>query len=643
MSTATINFHQPLTPVPVLPMDAPLPLVIAPSVPSTSELAAPGPLLVPNMMLTNIVVAPRRRRRGALNKKAMKASVVPTIDPSLRIQTQRKVATTRKTKDLKIEAPVAQIPVSLWDSQKECHARTMTCFSKYLGGLNTSVMGAGKTYLSFAAALDLKLDMIVICPAPLVSLWRKKAAEAAGVTLIDCVSYRSLIGSGKVGCKHRLLTKIGTSFIPTEYFTNALRKGVLIVADEVASIKNNATSSHEAFHALSREAANLFHMSAHPWNRSRILALSATPYEKIQFTASMYQSLGLVRSSNMHIFNQQTKEYELTGMSELLATCNSIDQDTTSEITSGFYSNKKTNKWCWDLYKKVIKPVMVFSAPKPPIAAQFFAYNGYYEMPLDEVNELRIAVDMLKKALRFNDETGGIRLNANSISEVTKALQAVAKAKLKGLARVTRQKFTEDPTSKVILALEYKDHIATLCSLLADFSPKVLNGDVKDEVRQETVSSFQEANLTTRLLIVHPQVGGVGLSLDDIHGNFKRTTWYIPTYRFIDLVQTSGRTHRGTTMSDATVIGFYSKQFPGETSMMNSLLTKSNICKEVVDNADDIKFPGDFAQYVEGGGELPILPSDKPTTPSDKPTTPSAKSAPNVQLVMSNTSVVNSV
>jgi len=489
-------------------------------------------------------------------------------------------------------APVEEVvkeDLRLWDSQEECNTLSMNAFKAHPTILNTSVMGAGKTYLSLNVALELGLDVLVICPASLQRMWRRKAVTIKGINLVDVISYEKLIGY-----KHECLTRGESGYTVTSHLSSLLHQGTLVIMDEVAAIKNNKAKCHAAAHAVSSEVSRQFAVGG----RSRCYLMSATPFDKVPFSVSFLQLFGLTSHTKMHHFDQSDKEYELLGMQDVISQCASLDPAETKSITKGSYSEKVTSTWCWELYKRVLKPRLVFSASKPNIEAKFLAYNGFYDMPEHEVGELRDAVSALQRVVRYNRETHEAK--GGSLQLIQKALMRIAKAKVPLLGRVAYDKLSSDPNAKVILFVEYKDSIAQLCDRLAVFSPRVLNGPTKVDDREAYVDKFQEDNTESRLLIVHPVVGGAGLSLDDTTGNHPRFSWYIPTYRFIDLVQSSGRTHRGTTQSDATVFGLYCKQFPHEKSMLDSILRKTNVCKEVVANAEDIKFPGEYETYVEG-------------------------------------------
>jgi hypothetical protein len=474
------------------------------------------------------------------------------------------------------------------------------------------VTGAGKTYLTLKAAVDLGLNVLVLCPASLRSMWREKADSLIGVNLIDCLSYEKAIGSGKNGCNHPYLTREGDVYKPSLTLINHLSVGTLIIMDEVAHLKNSDTKAHAACHAVikafSDAITNGFHVNAARKTRSRAILSAAVPWEKKKYTASFLQLLGLTSESKMHDYDQSVKEYDLLGMEEIIESCRAIDPITTNSIVTGEYSNKVTQEWCWRLYLEVIKPRMVFDAPKPDIDAQFYGYNGFYDTLPHEVHALEGAVNRLKHAIR-NVEEG--KKSESSLAAVQKALVEIAKIKAPLMSRIARKKLLENPNAKVLLFVEYYESIDLLCRELAQFSPLVLNGQTKEhgmtkeETRSKYVKQFQEHNTNARLLVVHPEVGGAGLSLDDTDGKFPRFSWYIPTYRFIDLVQSAGRTHRGTTKSDATVFGIYCKQFPKESSMMESLLRKSNIAKEVVASPDNIKFPGEYETYIDGVGIYP--------------------------------------
>ena len=109
-----------------------------------------------------------------------------------------------------------------------------------------------------------------------------------------------------------------------------------------------------------------------------------------------------------------------------------------------------------------------------------------------------------------------------------------------------------------------------------------------------------------RVFISNPKVGGLGTDLDDQVGDRPRFMYIAPSYMFIDQFQTTGRIHRKNTKSTATIRFVYSKEFPFETGILNSMAEKSKIARDMVlSNQNSVVFPGELDEEVEGAeGEL---------------------------------------
>ena len=489
-------------------------------------------------------------------------------------------------------------PIELWEWQVPHFQRVCKILKSWHSYLDTSPMGAGKTIVTLAICAVFKLNLAVVAPLSTLSMWEETAATY-GVRLISTMTYQKLAGTKKNGCNHPFIYRSDDSYRPTDYLRQWISAGTLFVFDEMHNLKNGGTAQLNAAHAISRTVVNMN-------CGSRIALLSATPCDKKEHAQSVHKILGVIRNPRLYNYDQSTNEYELLGISELFSYCDTIDRVTSSAIYGPVRVTRTTsNQLCYDLYVGVVKGALTSCMPKPDIAAQKDAKNGYYEMPEEDVDTIREAEAALRNATKYREDTGTVEIRTGSWGEITKAQVGLENGKLRTLVRLAQETLNADPNNKVILYVWYIKSIKYLRQALAGNNPLVMFGETKPEERDAIIRLFQQDDTAFRLIISNAKVGGIGISLDDRSGTKPRFMFMVPTYNFIDLHQSSGRIYRGTTKSDATVRFVYSKAFRGETSILHAISRKTEITKSMLYDEANILFPGDYDLYIEGEGVKP--------------------------------------
>ncbi len=71
---------------------------------------------------------------------------------------------------------------------------------------------------------------------------------------------------------------------------------------------------------------------------------------------------------------------------------------------------------------------------------------------------------------------------------------------------------------------------------------EVIRGGQTGKQREQAVAAFQ--NGLTPAIVVNMKAGGAGISLHDPTGKVERSSFILPSYSVIDLVQAEGRDHR---------------------------------------------------------------------------------------------------
>jgi hypothetical protein len=138
-------------------------------------------------------------------------------------------------------------------------------------------------------------------------------------------------------------------------------------------------------------------------------------------------------------------------------------------------------------------------------------------------------------------------------------------------------------------------------NLLKNYNAMILNGDiVQNSERDKIIERFQRDDNKYRVLISNPKVGGVGIDLDDKTGKHPRYMYIAPSYMFIDQFQGTGRIHRKDTKSKATIRFVYSREFPWENGILDSMANKSKVARDMILSQNtNILFPGELDEEIE--------------------------------------------
>lgn len=494
---------------------------------------------------------------------------------------------------------VENTPIQIQPRQVPHFQRVQKILTHSYSYLDVSPFGAGKTHISFATAATYGLKMLVVCPKTAISNW-KKWSKAYGVELVYILNYESLRGVTGHQLNHPLLKKmegndIVTEYLPTEQYREWVQEGILLVFDEVHMVKNE-NFQLAAAHALVVELVKLVRCGY----KSRIALLSATPADKKETVTSIIKMLGIIISKKLYNYNRSTRQYEPLGLAEAIHTCKNYNQDETLHITCRPLNKTTAKTICHELYTRVLKRHITSSMPPPAMDIEKDCKNFYMKMLPDELLLLEAAMKLFSHATDFKLDTQEVHLSGAKWGDIIKSRTEIDSAKLPAMVRAARKELDANPNAQVVIYCNYIRDIKKAEQLLAEFKPLLLYGVTSQTDRADIVKKFQADDNEYRVIISHPKVGGQSIDLDDVYGNRPRFTMILPSYHFTDQYQATGRIHRLNTKSKATVRFIYSKDFPFETGILNSMATKSKVARDMVtDEQRSILFPGEYDELIE--------------------------------------------
>jgi hypothetical protein len=474
-----------------------------------------------------------------------------------------------------------------------------------LFAIDYSKMGSGKTFTaSYVLQYCRFKHCIVVCPTS--DVWEDISNEY-GLGINHIISYDSL--RSRKGCqpKHGLLsrveTKDGPIFSVTPLLRHIIDEGCLVIFDESHLIKNDS-DQFKAAKVLSR-AITIPNGDCY----SRVLFLSATPFDKKEQPTRLLQCAGVVSKDKLYNYDKSEMRYELTGIGELIDYCKLKNPAKTLEVIEGReFNNKNIPLIAYDLYTNIIQDAVAFCMPLPKIDVPLDCMNGYYRMLPHEEQEYSAAISRLNKALR--PEGGEIKMGKDNLAAITLALRDKEYAKRGVYIRNPIWILENIPNSKVVISVNYNRSIDAIYHNLRKYNPLLYTGKVPKDKRTIIKNNFQQPDLEYRLLITNINVSSLSVSFDDRDGRFPRYAFGESGYKIMNDHQWTHRFYRVSTKSTPHIRFVYGNvrdETTGEecglleTSIINAIVRKSEVMKDTlkIQVEEGVKFPADYEKYIE--------------------------------------------
>ncbi len=484
------------------------------------------------------------------------------------------------------------VPVEIRPRQVKHYKRIIEILKTEPAYLDVSPCGSGKTPITCAIAATYGLSIGFVGPKSSLGTW-KNFTKMYGIKLVFAITYQSLRGQGDCDLNHNLLTRVKDGYQATEYFENCVKNKMLLVFDEYHNLKNDNTQLASA-HALVKSLVRLVTMGY----KSRIALLSGTPGEDKKYVTSTFKMLGIILSDTLYTYNRSSKLYELLGIQEAINKCNKYDPNETFAISCRPINQTTAKTICYDLYMRVLKRFAVSSMPPPEIKSNKISRNLYINMPDKDVDRLKKGLMLFTKATNYKHEIGEVNYSGVKWGDVTKSRCEIDSAKIASVVRHAITNLETNKHCKVIIYCNYKNDMTKAVSLFTKYNPLRMDGSTNENGREDIKAKFNSNNDEYRVLVSNPKVGGVSIELDDKFGLRPRFTYILPSYFFTDQCQATERTYREGTKSDATIYFVYSRAFPYEIGILNSMAQKSEIARSMI-IANNHKFPSEYEELVE--------------------------------------------
>lgn len=471
--------------------------------------------------------------------------------------------------------------IILRDCQVSCYSESIEHLNTQFSTINVSRTGMGKTVITLAICANKRLNPFVIStPAALIH-WEDESGKY-GFSDFTGVTYQSLRGI-RGNTNHGYLTIFNGKYYPTALLQDIIRHGTLFIFDEVQLAKNPKTSTMKACHAIAKEVVRMN-------TTSRIAILSATPYDKIQFSESILKIAGIVTHDEMYYYDRSEKRYVMEGygLHQLISWCDKINAEkTTTLLTAKKITKKVITNMCHDLFVGVIKDAFVTKVIGE-MPTKLKIRNGYYKLSKYGSERVNMIETEMVEATGFDVVTGKIGSKID-LGRFQSAMHEMEIVKIEIVARIVSKLLDTNSKAKVPILVWHKDVIDELCRQLHKYNPLVINGSVKKEQRRVIMDRFNAPTNKYRLIILNIASGSEAISLGDTQGDWPRTSYMVPNFHYIKLSQACGRTQRMSSMSDAEVYFIFSESQTLEPMINEAMASKEKVVDDIVEGSGQQK------------------------------------------------------
>ena len=519
--------------------------------------------------------------------------------------------------------------------------------------IDTSETGLGKTITSLMIAwkLQKKYGTSVFIVAPSDNSLNNddgwlSHAEKFGIEVKTSSTYSALRG-GRGSVSHPWLIpdpKKKKNWVASPEFEELCSRGLFLIFDEFHHTKN-PSMSHFASAALVKMAKKYRKVC-------RVALLSHTPGEKPDAYPQILRMTGLVTSTKMFKHIPFTSSYEWVhyGLGELARVCDKVGKNSEGSvrIRDAMYrfSASKCNHLCKDMYDQYLRGIITFAMPKPEMGYEKTTLNAFLETSEEDLKVLNDGIRLLSGAVGWDPVKQEVAPKTDwKLTATFQGLKLIERGKLSSIASYVLREKEKDPRKKFIISCGSKciDHHNTLAALISQdaradpehemiqelrrknknwknlpkdmvryicrfigYIPEVLNGSTSKEERVKILRRFQADTDDSWCLIISPGTGSESISLHDKHGDRPREMLIVPDFYFSRTIQSCGRINRVGVKSDTKTLIVYSKDAQLETSILQSMVRKSNNARDLLAKGQKVVFPGEFPFWIEGKSD-PVL------------------------------------
>jgi SNF2 family DNA or RNA helicase len=379
--------------------------------------------------------------------------------------------------------------------------------------LDASDTGTGKTYSAIAACASMNIKPFIICPKAVMRVWQK-VCDIFSVKPFIIVNYETLKllkmydrDGNRILCPY-----VRYDDKNKRYIWSNLPNNIIFIFDEVHKCNNMETFNGELL--LSAKDSG-----------EKVLILSATVCDTEEKFKIFAYVLNFIKKDDVKANNLDFKGYMKYIDAWLYR-----DHKPMVRIHNMLYPDRGT-RMSIDVLGDLFPQNQVIARPFSMGKDREEKIQAQYQIIFDAMEELKEKKKKDKK---------------NPLVYILRAQQQIELLKVATFIELTKE-FLEQKYNVVIFV-----NFTKTLNVLADALKTncLIYGEQTDNERQTNIELFQSDR--ERVIIANIKAGGVGISLHDINGRYKRISLVSPCWSAQDLKQSLGRIHRAGAKSNAT-------------------------------------------------------------------------------------------
>ena len=419
--------------------------------------------------------------------------------------------------------------------------RVLEIFKTSHFAIDTSITGSGKTHASLALAQSLGVSVFVVCEATAKHTWRDVQEEFfPDVKIQDLMSYHLFRGVKNL-VSHGYFEYNDDEVVLLHKFKKLVRrKGVMLIFDEAHGLRNPSKQTKISYF-LSKYIREDFKRGG----KSRVLFLSATPFNKEINACNVLRALGLHDGKPLV---KGVPFYDNEPLVQLRRRLRAIDDEGYNKVVhfpapTAAEAKREVYQMFNQIIKKKCSSTMLSRDKRDKLE---------YGVKHTKMN-IVVKPHTEEESLSYKEGINMIKLlrvkkDGRALTNVARMTQI---AKIAMLCKLAREELTINPSCKVILFTDYVEYCGqSIAKNLHDLNPLYLHGKVDHEERGEIIKKFNAPDLESRVLIATSSVGGSSISLHDTDGRFPRAMFILPSHHGIQMAQCMGRHCRNGVNSD---------------------------------------------------------------------------------------------
>ena len=378
--------------------------------------------------------------------------------------------------------------------------------------LDASDTGTGKTYSAIATCASMNMIPLIICPKAVMRVWQK-VCQLFNVKPFMIVNYETIKqmkmydkNGNRILCPH-----VQYDDKNKKYIWKNLEDNIIFIFDEVHKCNNMDTFNGKLL------------ISAKDVGK-KVLILSATVCDTEEKFKIFAYILNFIKKENVNSNNLDFKGYM-----QFIDAWLYRDQKPMMRIYNMLYPDRGT-RMSIDVLGDIFPQNKVIARPFSMGKEREEKIQAQYQIIFDAMEELKEKKKKDKK---------------NPLVYILRAQQQIELLKVATFIELAKE-FLEQNNSVVI----FVNFTKTLNILSDALKTKCLiYGEQNDNERQTNIELFQSDK--ERIIIANIKAGGVGISLHDINGKYKRVSLISPCWSAQDVKQSLGRIHRAGAKSNA--------------------------------------------------------------------------------------------